>query len=296
MSTTCSSHGSEAARRVGCPAFRLLRAEGTLERGHRARRAAFTLIEIMVAIGIFSMILAAIYSSWTAILRASKTGLEVSASVQRSRIAIRMLEDSLGSAQSFAANLPYYYFMGENGNEAALSFVARLAKSFPRSGKFGDMDVRRVTFTVERGQDGASQLVMRQMPLLMEESDADEKQNPIVLVKNLKSFEMQFLDSNKNPPEWVDEWKEAKTNQLPKMVMITLKIADTPRNPRAVEEITRIISLPSVTVQRTWQTPQVGGRPGQPGQPGVPGQPGILPGQPGGVNPNQPGRPGGFVR
>jgi len=252
----------------------------------------------MVAIGIFSMVLAAIYSSWTAILRASKTGLEVAASVQRMRIAIRTLEDSLGSAQSFAANLPYYYFVGEGGSSATLSFVARLSKSFPRSGKFGDLDVRRLTFNLERGPEGGSQLVLRQMPLMMDEPDSEEKDSPIVLVKNVRAFELKFLDSNKNPPEWVEEWKETKTNQLPKMVMITLKVADTPRNPRAVEEITRYISLPAVTVQRMWQTSQMGGAPGGPGQP-----PGIRPGQQQPTpNPNPAGNPfqrpggGGFGR
>ena len=69
----------------------------------------------MVAIGILSMVLAAIYSSWTAILRASKVGLDAAASAQRARITIRVLEDSLASAQSFAANLPYYYLMPKTG-------------------------------------------------------------------------------------------------------------------------------------------------------------------------------------
>jgi hypothetical protein len=253
----------------------------------------------MVAIGIFSLVLAAIYSSWTAILRASKTGLEVAASVQRMRIAVRMLEDSLSSAQSFTANLPYYYFMAENGNQPALSFVARLSRTFPRSGKFGDLDVRRVTFSVEAGPGSTRDLVLRQMPLVMDEPDRDEKDNPIVLVKNVKSFEMQFLDGNKNPPEWVDEWTEAKTNQLPKMVMISLTVADNPHNLQAVEQITRIISLPAVTVQRMWQVPQFVGQPGQPGVP--PGPPGGLPGQggfqpPPGGNQGQPVNTGRFNR
>ena len=248
-------------------------------RTSRPRRAAFTLIEMMIAIGIFSLVLAAIYSSWTAILRASKAGLEVAASVQRSRIAIRMLEDSLGSAQSFAATLPYYYFLADNGSEASLSFVARLSKSFPRSGKFGDLDVRRLYFSVERGPEGSPQLVLRQSALLMD-PDTDEKQHPIVLVKNVKGFELRFWDTNRNPPDWVDEWKEAKTNQLPKLVMVTLKVADNPRSPHSQEEISRIINLPAMTVQRVWQTPQA------PGQ--VPGQlPGQLPGQSGGLAPPQ---------
>jgi prepilin-type N-terminal cleavage/methylation domain-containing protein len=251
-------------------------------------RSAFTLVEIMIAIGIFSMVLAAIYSSWTAILRASKTGLEAAASAQRARITIRVLEDSLGSAQSFAANLPYYYFVAENGSEPTLSFVAHLSQSFPRSGKFGDMEMRRLTFTVESAPDGGRQLVLRQNPLVME-LDTDEKEHPIVLAKNVKGFEMQFFDTNKNPPDWVDEWKEQKTNQLPKLVMITLRLADNPHSSQITEEITRIINLPAMTVAPVWQVPRSMGGPGGPGMPGGPGGPGN-PGLPG--NPGVPGNPG----
>ena len=259
------------------------------------RRSAFTLIEIMIAIGILSLVLAAIYSSWTAILRASKTGLDASASAQRARITIRVLEDSLSSAQSFEANLPYYYFDAENGDSPVLSFVARLSKSFPRSGKFGDLDVRRVIFSVEAALDGSRQLVLRQYPLLMypkntsdKEPDPDEKEHPIVLAKNVRGLEMHFWDSNKNPPEWVDEWEGPKTNQLPRMIMLTLKLADNPHSSRVTEEITRIISIPSMTVPRLWQQAR-GGPGGPPTAPGAPGNPGVLP------NPAVPGNPGGMI-
>jgi hypothetical protein len=213
----------------------------------------------MIAIGIFSLVLAAIYSSWTSILRCSKTGLDAAASAQRARITVRVLEDSLGSAQSYQANLADYYFVAENGSEPMLSFVARLSKSFPRSGKFGDLDMRRLTFSVEAAPDGGRQLVLRQNPLVME-PDRDEREHPIVLAKNVKGFEMQFWASEKNPPDWVDEWREQKTNQLPKMVMITLRLADSPMSSRITEEITRIISIPSITVQPVWQ--MMGGRGG----------------------------------
>jgi prepilin-type N-terminal cleavage/methylation domain-containing protein len=259
----------------------------------KLRRSAFTLVEIMVAIGIFSLVLAAIYSSWTAILRASKTGLDAAASAQRARITIRVLEDSLGSALYFEAhrqlNPQYYSFVTENGTEAMLSFTARLSKSFPRSGKFGDLDVRRVTFAVEPAPDGGRQLVLRQNPLVMD-LDQDEKEHPIVLAKNVKGFEMQFWSTDKNPPDWVDEWKEQKTNQLPALVMITLRLADNPHSARITEEITRIISLPAVSVNPVWQVPRGAGQPGVPGAPGTPGVPGA-PGGSGGFGP--PGGPGG---
>jgi len=123
-----------------------------------------------------------------------------------------------------------------------------------------------VTFSVEPAPDGGRQLVLRQNPLVME-VDRDEQEHPVVLAKNVKEFEMLFWATDKNPPDWVDEWREQKTNQLPAMVMISLRLADNPRSSRITEEITRIISLPAVTVQPMWQMPQGLANPPPPGAP-----------------------------
>ena len=253
----------------------------------RTRRpGAFTLLEMLIAISIFSLVLVAIYPSWTAILRSTRSGLRAAATVQRSRIVVRVLEDSLGSARCFAANNAYYGFVAENGSEPTLSFVARLSKSFPRSGKFGDFDVRRVTFAVESGPMSSRQLVLRQCPLLMD-WDVDEKNHPLVLAKNVKEFQMQFWDQRQQ--DWVDEWKQ--TNTMPRGIMVTLKLADTEQTQSAQEEITRIIHLPAMSVAPMWQMARP--MPGQPGAPGVPpggpGAPGMPPGTPGGPGMFPPG-------
>jgi len=254
------------------------------DRGCRSRRAkfasvgrkAFTLVEILIAMGILSLILAAIYSSWTAILRASKVGLDAAAAVQRARIAGRLVEESLGSVQSFAANMRYYSFVSQNGSEAMLSFVSRLSPSFPRSGRFGGLDVRRVVFSVNSRRE----LVLQQFPLLME-MDEDEKNYPLVLAKNVKEFKTEFWDQRM--ADWVDEWKQ--TNQIPVMVRLTLKIADSAHSQQVGEQLTRVVSLPSVTVQPGWQVPR--NLPGAPVTPGNPANPGA--GVPG--NPAVPGNP-----
>jgi prepilin-type N-terminal cleavage/methylation domain-containing protein len=265
------------------------------------RRAAFTMLEMMIAITILSLVIAAIYATWTAILRSSKVGLEAAATVQRERMVARMLEDSLTSSLCFVANQKQYGFVAENGSEPTLSFVARLSKAFPRSGKFGDLDVRRLTFTLQTGPSGSRQLVLRQSPLLMD-LDPDEKDNPLVLANNVRELSFQFWDTRMN--DWVEEWTQ--TNQMPKLVMFSLKLVDTPGASKA-EELTRIVSLPAVAVQPMWQVPR--GMPGMPGgaqpPPGVPGganpQPGA-PSPPGGAlaNPNFPanprGGPGAFPR
>ncbi len=237
-----------------------------MSRNHPARRsAAFTLIEIMMAMAILGLVLIAIYATWTLILKSSKIGLAAAAQVQRERMAIRAIEDALTATRSFAADPQSYGFYAENGDDALLSFVARLPDSFPRSGKFHGLDVRRVTFTLVSGPDSTRELVVRQNPILMD-LDEDETRYPLVLAKGVSGMEFGFWDTRLN--DWVDDWKQ--TNQLPRLVKVTVQFQNPSQRQRysqTREEVTRIVALPSITVPVTWQMP---GPPGQPGAPGVP--------------------------
>src|SRR5882724_11708095 len=108
------------------------------------RARGFTIIEIMTAMAIFGMVVVAIFASWSAIARGSISGNRAAATAQRSRVALRTIEEALGATRSFTADIQYYTFDAENGSEPYLSFVSMLAPSFPRSGRFGQFNVRRV--------------------------------------------------------------------------------------------------------------------------------------------------------
>lgn len=221
----------------------------------RPKSPAFTLVEVLIAIGLLGMVVAAIYSSWTAILRASKVAQNASAAAQRERMAIQVMEDALNATCMFAANGRWYAFVAENGDDALLSFVAHLPKSFPRAGKFGDLDIRQVTFSLEPGSDYQKQLVLRQNPLLME-VDRDEEEAPLVLARYVKELKLEFWDAKQN--DWVDEWND--TNQIPKIVMISLTVGQ-PRSYAASTEyqrqLVRFVNLPSGGMQGAWQAPSV---------------------------------------
>lgn len=238
-----------------------MRLTGTQCESATARRVtsrgtrAFTLMEIMLAMIIFGMLVGAMFACWSAISRGSKAGIQAAAEVQRSRTALRTIEEALGATRSFAADMDYYIFEGQSGDSSYMSFVARLSPSFPRSGRFGDFDVRRVTFSIESGPDSSRELVMRQTPVLMDMVQ-DEKEHPIVLARDVKKFELEFYD--KRQGEWVDEW--AQTNQIPQMVKVTLQLGGDTFDMQPKRELTRLVALPSITVQPGWQAPgaQVG--------------------------------------
>ena len=252
----------------------------------RHKRSGFTIIEIMLALGIFSMILVSIYSVWEGILKASRAARTAADGAQRARISIRAVEDALVTAQMFTANMPpqnrdaYYSFIADTkGDYGSLSFVAHLPATFPGVGRFGDQIVRRITFTTEAGKDkeGGLNLVMRQGPMLMA-VDKDYEPYSLTLAKDVTTFGFEFWGLDKNEWKWLDHWDS--TNSLPLLVRVWLGVGKTAKAGQAQDFVARIVSIPAAAVQPEWQFPG-----GQPGQQGVPGGP--RPGQPG-----QPGQPG----
>ena len=231
-----------------------------------SRRGAFTLIEIMVAIAIFGMIVAAIYSTWVLILKSSRIGQEAAAQIQRRRIAVRTIEDSLTCVQSFQASMKYYYFVVQNGDQPMLSFAARVPAIFPRNGRFGDFNLRRLTFTVEAGPDSEKDLVLRQNPILMD-VDSDEQSYPLVLARHVKNFAVECLDTNNG---WVTEWND--TNSIPLQVRYTLVAGGNGPG----WAITNVVTMQSSTLPGAVQMPRGGGGGGG-----------------GGINLNNPGGGGG---
>jgi type II secretion system protein J len=247
---------------------------------------AFTLVEVMVAMVILGLVVAAIYASWYAIIKGSRAAQVAATEVQRLRIAMETVEQAFVGVRMFTGNPDLYAFEVEaDGNYTSLSFAAKLPRSFPRSGRYGDFDVRRVTFTVESSNGRENELVLRQTPLLMD-PDPDDEQFPLVLARDVTAFSVEFWDTNKF--KWLDEWKQ--TNQLPKLVRVTLGVghADNYRSePR--EYVTRVVAVPASAVPQAMQLPRGGPlvQPGGPGRPGQPGQPGAQP-LPPGVQPAQP--------
>jgi len=228
------------------------------------RRTGFTLLELMLSIGIFVLVLTAIYATWIAILKGTRAGLKAAAEVQRARIAMRTLEDAFNSTEMFAANMNYYLFIADtSGDMAAVSLAARLPAGFPGVGRYGDQVVRRVSFYTQPGKDGMSELIMTQAPILLATNNGYEAYT-ITLARDVTLFKMAFFDAQKN--EWLEEWRS--TNTLPKLVQIALGLGKTGNDAsKPYNLVTSLVALPSVAVMPDVQ----GGGPiprGPPGQGG----------------------------
>lgn len=221
-----------------------------MQRTQRPRAAAaFTLVEIMIAITIFASVLAAIYASWTTIVRGSKAALDTAASAQRARMALRALEDSISATQLFMQNAPYYAFLADTQDKfASLSFVSHLPASFPGSGMFGEMPVRRVTFAVENGSGGEPNLVLTQTPLLS--VDAKKDSYSIILAREVSEFSMEFWDPRAG--DWITEW--TTTNMIPPAVRVYLAAGGGGQTRAKGEGVSvRTVVIPSIAVPPSYQ-------------------------------------------
>ena len=209
----------------------------------------------MVAIAIFSIVLAGIYSTWGAIMRSSQVAHDVAAQAQRQRITLRTIEDSLMAVQSFQASPQYYSFIVED-EPPVLSFTARVPEIFPRNGKFvnpntdRDFNLRRLTYSLEAGEEGTKNLVLRQNPVLMDLDD-DEQKFPLVLARNVRTFTVECWDTNKL--EWATEWLD--TNAIPRMLRVKLVLGGNTGAGAAAPDfsVARIFSLPSQTMPAVLQ-------------------------------------------
>ena len=216
---------------------------------------AFTLLEVLIALAIFLMLIVGIYASWTQIHRATRVGLEAAAENQRKRVAMRALEQSLGSVKYFLANETNYTFIAEFDGNSYLSFVSHLPDTFPRSAIFQHQPIRRVQFSVKEGTNGLA-LNLRQQPILYE-ANIDDDENPLKLADSLTSFYVEYLpDGDPEEVEWQDYWD--LTNDLPVMARVTLTFG---YEHRGEESHTKMISLASSPVPPEFQMgrPEPGG-------------------------------------
>jgi len=210
-------------------------------------RLAFTLLELMLAFGIFVMILTAIYMTWISILKGSQAGLKAAAEVQRSRIAMRTLEDAFNGTEYFVSNMRYYMFLADtSGDFAKVSLATRVPDGFlgAQQTKLMNQNVRRVSFFTEPTANGMRDLMMTEVPILAATNNGYEAYT-VRLAKDVTHFQLFFFDPQKG--EWLDEW--TKTNQLPKMVQIALALGHKVGGTAKPDDVAySLVALPSVGV------------------------------------------------
>ena len=180
------------------------------------KRRGFTLVEVLLAVTILSLVMTAVYNIWSAALMAWRRGGDASEVFQRQRIVMDTLTELSQSVVYYGASPGLYAVTGTSKPDwgDTVSFVTASDVLLPPSEAI-DAGMRRVTISMLQAH---------------------------VLSMDVSGFYVRYLDPRNNT--WGDKWEE--TNIIPLAMEFTVVFGQQgDRLPPVV--VTRAIDLPVAT-------------------------------------------------
>jgi prepilin-type N-terminal cleavage/methylation domain-containing protein len=206
----------------------------------RVSRAAFTLVEILLAVAILGMVITAVYATWSAGLAGWKRSSSVSESLQRERVVLDTLMDLTSSLVYFGSKDRIYAVQGlhDMAKGDSISFVTGSDALLPAT-EILAAGMRRVTIAMGHDEAGRNLLGMVNQSALGTEANNEELQQR-VLCMDVTGFGVRYRDPRNGV--WQEKWEE--DGVLPSAVEYTVAFGGAdPRTPPIV--VTRAIEIPA---------------------------------------------------
>jgi general secretion pathway protein J len=202
-------------------------------RSQRPRRG-FTLIEVLVAIGIIALIALLIYSAFSGMSRSRTNMIAVTDRYQAGRAAMQRMAREFSSAYMSGhknffrlQNQPQTGFVGKQGKPDRVDFTSfshlRLQENRHES------DQAEIAYYCARSRDtGTLDLVRRASRTV----DSDMTKGGVIeiMVEDVVDFDLRYLDPVTN--EWQTNWDStqsaAQFGRLPVQVWVTLVLGNGP--------------------------------------------------------------------
>jgi len=193
----------------------------------RRRRAGFTLLEILVAIGVLAIIAALTFETIAGAIRARDMLEANDAMTQSARVALSKLKRDLALAwltpNTQAVNTFRTVFVARDDNPDRLWFTSLSHQRLYRDARESDQTEITLWTEDDPTRSDAMVLLRREAPRIDQEP---EEGGPILpLAYGVVGFDVHFLDPVKN--EWKPEWDSTgvdQANRLPRAAQITLTL------------------------------------------------------------------------
>lgn len=189
----------------------------------KSPQGGFTLVELLLAVTLMSLLLALAYGGLSASTRSSERGQAILEQSSRLRITHQFLRRQLNLM------LPLDYAAEQEGNdqrtmfEGSASFIQFVG---PMPGYLGNGGPQVQLIELVEGTDG---LQLQLSHALLQEFDQARlsERDPVVLLKDLQSAQFEFLEVDEEglPLGWVTDWQITET--LPLAVRLQLEFPES---------------------------------------------------------------------
>ena len=190
--------------------------------GKPARRAGFTLLELLLALSIFTLVAGMAAGSFWSITRTWNRANDLLENLHYGEFAMDQLVAALRGAAWFSSKPEAFGFWlddnGGNSDRAAneISWVTSGTAFLPPDSPLKD-GLHRLSVTVESAHGGGRGLAVRAWPHLSEETDGKDVE-PWIVVPDVRGFSCEWYDFEEDG--WSQDWEE--TNSLPKVLKVSL--------------------------------------------------------------------------
>lgn len=200
----------------------------------------FTLVEVLLAVTILSLVIVGVYGIWSASLKAWKRGGEATEVFQRQRVVMETLAELAQSAVYFAATPDLYAIIGAKnpGLGDSVSFVTA-SDAFLPPGEANDIGMRRVIISMEQDEYRRTYLAIVNQPALSVKDGSTKDLQAHVVSMDVSSFLVRYLDPRDG--DWYDKWEEP--NLIPSAMEFTVTFGK-PGDQLPPVTVTRAVDLP----------------------------------------------------
>jgi general secretion pathway protein J len=185
-----------------------------------ANNKGFTLLELLIAMGLSALVLVTVYYTYFSINRSIEAASEGQEVLETGRMLLELLKKDVRGI--VPGKFPLTGKKGDIDGQAAgeMSFVTTAY-----TGE-NPLKLSRVGYALVKNQDGQTVLVRSESKDL--KSTLNETATAYEVSRLVTSFEVSFY----NGTEWLDQWDSGTAGAFPKQVRIRVDVSDAKGNAR----------------------------------------------------------------
>ena len=196
---------------------------------HLKKNAGFTLLEILIALSIMSMVITIVFGAYASTFRIIEGAQDQSDAYQMARITLSRIQEDLECSVISKDSDVSFGFMGNNeqmdGREAdTLSFLSSKHLVLDDDDHYAGNT--RISFYVMKNEEEEKGLVLYRSDTPTTESPPDEKTGGLILCEKLHAFSLAYFDADGEELETWDSQDGEQKDKLPAMVTIRLDFLD----------------------------------------------------------------------